>query len=191
MYHALWRIRLFETQVQRLAARGEVPGFPGVGVLPPGAVLRQRQNAGSIDAQGIEAEASLQLSPSLTLRAAADFTDAKVDGGATAPQLTGLRPAQAPQVTATAGGDWQVGRLSLHGQLRYEGARFDDDLNTRRLAPSLVVDARADVALAKGVGVFLEADNLFDRAVQTASTADGVFSYDEPRVVRIGLSWRR
>jgi acetoin:2,6-dichlorophenolindophenol oxidoreductase subunit alpha len=28
MYHALWRIRLFETQVQRLAAAGEIPGFP-------------------------------------------------------------------------------------------------------------------------------------------------------------------
>ena len=28
MYRALWRIRLFETQVQRLAATGEVPGFP-------------------------------------------------------------------------------------------------------------------------------------------------------------------
>src|SRR6267142_7203097 len=28
MYAALWRIRLFEGQVQRLAAAGEVPGFP-------------------------------------------------------------------------------------------------------------------------------------------------------------------
>ena len=28
MYRVLWRIRLFETQVQRLAAAGEVPGFP-------------------------------------------------------------------------------------------------------------------------------------------------------------------
>jgi pyruvate dehydrogenase E1 component alpha subunit len=28
MYRALWRIRTFETQVQRLAAAGEVPGFP-------------------------------------------------------------------------------------------------------------------------------------------------------------------
>jgi pyruvate dehydrogenase E1 component alpha subunit len=28
MYRALWRIRLFEDQVQRLAAVGEVPGFP-------------------------------------------------------------------------------------------------------------------------------------------------------------------
>jgi TPP-dependent pyruvate/acetoin dehydrogenase alpha subunit len=28
MYRALWRIRLFEGQVQRLAAAGEVPGFP-------------------------------------------------------------------------------------------------------------------------------------------------------------------
>lgn len=28
MYHALWRIRLFEAQVQRLAGTGEIPGFP-------------------------------------------------------------------------------------------------------------------------------------------------------------------
>src|ERR1700722_10102272 len=28
MYRAMWRIRLFEDQVQRLAAAGEVPGFP-------------------------------------------------------------------------------------------------------------------------------------------------------------------
>jgi acetoin:2,6-dichlorophenolindophenol oxidoreductase subunit alpha len=28
MYRSLWRIRLFEDQVQRLAAAGEVPGFP-------------------------------------------------------------------------------------------------------------------------------------------------------------------
>jgi pyruvate dehydrogenase E1 component alpha subunit len=28
MYHALWRIRLFEGHVQRLAAAGEIPGFP-------------------------------------------------------------------------------------------------------------------------------------------------------------------
>jgi pyruvate dehydrogenase E1 component alpha subunit len=32
MYHALWRIRLFETQVQRLAAAGEVPGFPHLSI---------------------------------------------------------------------------------------------------------------------------------------------------------------
>ncbi|MFO1399735.1 MAG: thiamine pyrophosphate-dependent dehydrogenase E1 component subunit alpha [Steroidobacteraceae bacterium] len=28
MYHRLWRIRLFEGQVQRLAGSGEIPGFP-------------------------------------------------------------------------------------------------------------------------------------------------------------------
>jgi TPP-dependent pyruvate/acetoin dehydrogenase alpha subunit len=28
MYHALWRIRLFEGHVQRLAGAGEIPGFP-------------------------------------------------------------------------------------------------------------------------------------------------------------------
>jgi len=32
MYRALWRIRSFETQVQRLAAGGEVPGFPHLSI---------------------------------------------------------------------------------------------------------------------------------------------------------------
>jgi pyruvate dehydrogenase E1 component alpha subunit len=32
MYRVLWRIRLFEDQVQRLAAAGEVPGFPHLSI---------------------------------------------------------------------------------------------------------------------------------------------------------------
>lgn len=170
---------------------GAVPGFPDAGVLPAGGVLRQRANIGAINALGVEAEASWRFGPGLTARVAGDFTRAKVDGGSLAPQLTGLRPAQAPRVTATAGLDWRASeRFSLHGQLRYEGARFDDDQNSRHLGPSLSVDARADLAVAQGVGLFLEADNLFDREIPTGVTADGIFSYAEPRTARIGVSWR-
>jgi outer membrane receptor protein involved in Fe transport len=171
---------------------GAVPGFPDVGVLPAGATLRQRANVGFIDAVGVEAEGSWRVAPTLTVRIAGDFTHARVDGGDQAPQLTGLRPAQAPRITATAGLDWRASeRFSLHGQLRYEGARFDDDQNTRRLDPSLEVDARADLAVGGGAGLFVEADNLFNSDIQTGSTADGVLSYGEPRVLRVGVSWRR
>ena len=171
---------------------GVFPGFPDVGTVPAGGTLRQRQNAGAVNAQGVEAEANFALASRLTLRAAADYTHATVDGAAVAPQLTGLRPAETPRFTATAGLDWMVaGPLSLHGDLRYESTRYDDDQNTRRLAPGVTVDARAEVGLTREIAVYAAADNLLDAAIQTGRTADGVVSYDAPRVFRVGVTFRR
>jgi outer membrane receptor protein involved in Fe transport len=180
------------TNVTVGAGPGIVPGFPGAGFIPAGGTLRQRQNAGEIRAEGVEAEADYALGDRVKLRAAADYTHAVVDGGAQAPQLTGLRPAEAPRMTATAGADWRViDPVTLSAALRYESARYDDDQNTRRLAPFVGVDARAQVRLTRVTAVYLAVDNLFDEKIQTARTADNVVSYDAPRAVRIGLTLRR
>ncbi len=171
---------------------GTFTAFPGAGFIVAGGTLFQRQNAGDINAWGIETDASLRLSERVTLRAAADYTHAVVDGGAVAPQLTGLRPAEDPRFTVTAGADWKVvGPLSLHAQMRYESLRYDDDQNTRPIAAGGAVDARAEWAFNGGMLVYVAADNLFDANVQTGRTADGTVSYDEPRVFRVGLSLRR
>jgi outer membrane receptor protein involved in Fe transport len=170
---------------------GVFPGFPGAGFIPAGGTLFQRQNAGLIKAEGVELDATYSLTEHVFLRAAADYTHAEVDGGSVAPQLTGKRPAQAPRFTATAGFDWSVwGPASLHGQLRYESLRYDDDQNTRRIDPSVGVDARLDWKLAKGLSAFVGANNLFDADIQTGRTADGTVSYDAPRVWRLGLTFR-
>ena len=66
--------------------------FPRAGFVPAGGVLRQRQNAGTIDAWGVELTGAMDLTPALSLNGAVSWTDATVDGGASAPQLTGLRP---------------------------------------------------------------------------------------------------
>ncbi len=84
-----------------------------------------------------------------------------------------------------------AGPLSLHGDLRYESTRYDDDQNTRRLAPGVTVDARAEVGLTREIAVYAAADNLLDAAIQTGRTADGVVSYDAPRVFRVGVTFRR
>ena len=171
---------------------GIIAALPGAGFIPAGGTLRQRQNAGSIDAKGVEVEASYALADRLNLRAAADYTYSRVDGGVTAPQLTGLRPAQAPRFTATAGADWRpIDKLGVHGFVRWEGARYDDDQNTRRLAPSARFDARADWALNSWAQVYVAAANLFDTNTETARAADGTPSYDSPRMFRFGLSLRR
>ncbi len=162
--------------------------FPIAGFVPAGGVLRQRQNAGAIDATGLEAEAEQRLFGGLTLTGSLAYTYSKVDGGTQAPQLDGKRPALTPRFTGTVGVSWQVSRaVDLHLGGRYESARFDDDLNTLRLRSSFTADLRADWRLNRSLGLFLAVDNLTNARVQTAETADFIYSYDAPRVIRVGV----
>ncbi|RZJ84995.1 MAG: TonB-dependent receptor, partial [Brevundimonas sp.] len=109
-----------------------------------------------------------------------------------APQLTGLRPAQAPRWSATAGADWRAtDRLSLGVAARYESDRFEDDLNSRVLEAAVTVDARADWAVRDGVDLWVAADNLFDADVAVSETGTGVEGYGPPRTLRVGLTLRR
>jgi len=167
----------------------EGPGtFPRAGFVPAGGVLRQRMNAGTIEATGIELDGRLDLSDALSLGAALSATDARVDGGALAPQLTGLRPAQAPIWSATAGLDWRpVDRLALAADLRWESRRFDDDLNSRSLDAAATVDLRADWALTPLTTIWLAAHNLFDADVEVSETGDGVSGFGPPRTLSLGV----
>jgi len=166
--------------------------FPTAGFIPAGGTLRQRQNAGEIEAWGLEGEASGALTEKLSLRAAYAYTHARVDGGSVAPQLTGLRPAQTPKLTATAGLDWQASdKLNVSADLRYESLRFDDDLNSRKLSAGVGLDARAAWSVGPGAEVYLAVENLGDVKLEVGETADGVESYGEPRTVRIGFAYRR
>jgi outer membrane receptor protein involved in Fe transport len=136
----------------------------------------------------VELNGSAELTPSLSLNAALSWTDAEVDGGAAAPQLTGLRPAQAPEWSATAGVDWRAtDRLILALAARYESARFDDDLNSRSLDAAVTLDARAEWAASERITVWAAADNLFDEDVEVSETGTGVAGFGPPRTLRAGL----
>ena len=167
---------------------GAGPGtFPIGGFIPAGGVLRQRQNAGTIDAVGLEGRAERTVGV-VTLSSALSVTDARLDGGSTAPQLTGKRPAQAPIWSATAGLSAELTeRLTLATDLTWEGKRFEDDLNSRVLKPAYRLDARLDWRVRPLVTMYVAGDNLLDAEIQTSRTADGVAGYAAPRVVRVGL----
>ena len=169
---------------------GSGPGtFPRAGFVPAGGVLRQRQNAGTIDATGLELTVGHRLGETLSLDAALSVTDAEVDGGTAAPRLTGLRPAQAPVWSASAGADWRAtDRLGLIVRARYESRRFEDDLNSRVLDGAITADARAEWTVRDGVILYAAADNLFDAGVAVAESGDGVEGYGPPRTLRAGLS---
>jgi outer membrane receptor protein involved in Fe transport len=172
---------------------GVGPGtFPRAGFIPAGGVLRQRANAGTIDAVGLEAEGEQRIGQHLALTGAVSITDARVDGGSNAPQLTGKRPAQAPIWTAVAGLRWQAtSRLDVDADARFESRRFEDDLNSRELSPSVSVDLKATWRIRDGAEVYLAAANLLDAEVETGETADGTESFGAPRVVMAGVRLKR
>ena len=183
----VFAVRLVDpiTNVTLGAGPGTFP--PGV-FVPAGGVFRQRQNAGEIDARGVEADARGELGDAFSWRVALSYTDAEVDGGNVAPQLTGLRPAQAPELALTAGlawRPWSTGQFSADA--RYESARFDDDLNTRRLDAAFTLDLRFEQDLTERAALFLALDNALDAAIETGAAADNVTLYAAPRAFRIGL----
>ncbi len=168
---------------------GEGPGtFPRAGFVPAGGVLRQRRNAGTIEATGVEISARQTLRDRLDLTGAVSITDARVDGGSAASQLTGLRPAQAPIWSATAGVDWRAtARLSLSVRARYESKRFEDDLNSRVLDAAVTADVRADWRVNDTAALWVSADNLLDAAVEVSKTGTGIEGFGPPRTLSIGL----
>lgn len=193
---AKWSLGLFYNQVQDPITNvtiGVGPGtFPVAGFIPAGGVLRQRQNAGQINAYGLEGDVAADLSPALTVRAAFSATHARVDGGSVAAQLTHKRPAQAPALTVTAGARWKpVQRLSLDADLRYESKRYEDDLNLRTLKAGASLDLRAGWALSPTAEIYMAADNALNADLAVGQTADGVTSYTAPRTVYIGFAFRR
>ena len=165
--------------------------FPTAGLIPAGGTLRKRQNAGRIDAWGVEGDISRDFG-AVELNAAVSAARARVDGGAAAPQLTGKRPAQTPQVTVTAGAVWRASdRLTLSAQARFESERFEDDLNSRVLAASVGLDARAAWKVGEDAEVYVAAENLTDARIEVGETGDGIESFAAPRLVRIGFAIRR
>ncbi|MET3782187.1 outer membrane receptor protein involved in Fe transport [Brevundimonas sp. 1080] len=187
-----WGASVFWNQIEDAIVNvtlGSGPAtFPRAGFVPAGGVLRQRQNAGTIDAWGVELTGALDLSSAVSLNAAASWTDAEIDGGSSAAQLTGLRPAQAPEWSATAGLDWRAtDRLTLALAARYESSRFDDDLNSRVLDAAVTLDGRAEWAFTPKATLWMAADNLFDEDVEVSETGTGVAGYGPPRTLSIGL----
>jgi outer membrane receptor protein involved in Fe transport len=165
--------------------------FPLAGFVPAGGTLYERENAGTVNAWGAEGEAHKALGRALTLRAAFTYTHARLDGGSAAPQLTGLRPAETPAITYTASVIWRpAARLTLTAEGRYESARYDDDQNTRRIAPGFGVDGRLEWRVRGNLSAYLAAENLFDADIQTGRSTANVVTYDAPRQVRVGFAYR-
>jgi outer membrane receptor protein involved in Fe transport len=77
------------------------------------------------------------------------------------------------------------------GEITAWSARFEDDLNSRKLSAGVEFDARTAWRIRPRTEIYMAAENLLDEELEVGETADGVESYAAPRMLRIGLSFRR
>jgi vitamin B12 transporter len=163
---------------------GAGPGtFNPGGFIPAGGVLRQRQNIDLVEAPGVEMTAQWQLVRALALNASYIFTQPTVDRAGDQ-SLEGKLLAQTPEHVATAGFDWNpTTRWNISAQIRYSDRQFEDDQNTRVLAPFTTVDLAASYEFSAHASAAVRVENLFNEQIQTGVSATGVVSTGAPRLV--------
>ena len=103
--------------------------------------------------------------------------------------LDSLRPAQTPLDQVTASVDWQRGGWAASVTGRYVARQFEDDANSRSLAPATTLDAFVAVPLTRGLAIEARAENIGDARVEAAVT-NGVVERATPRTLWLGLRFR-
>jgi vitamin B12 transporter len=165
--------------------------FPQVGFVAAGGVFRQRLNVDAIEVKGIEATATVPLGD-FRLSASYAYTDARVRASGPALPLNGKRPAQTPEHQGSATFAYApAAGPQASVSVRYAGAQFEDDLQTRQLPKAFTIDGVLSVPLFDGVRLVARAENLFDEKVVSGLSASGVEDLGTPQTFWLGLTFGR
>jgi outer membrane receptor protein involved in Fe transport len=148
----------------------------------PALILRQRQNAASIRARGLEVEADVRLNQFASLTASSAFIDSTFRRGA---GLDGLRVPQVPRVQAAAGAILSWARASAAVEWRFTSAQYDDDRNQFLLERAGTVNARAGWRPRRGLELFVAVENALDVEQDVGRTP--IRTIGMPRSARAGL----
>ena len=163
--------------------------FPQVGFVAAGGVYRVRRNLDAIRARGIEVDASYRPG-ALGVAASWAHTAARVEASGTAIALDGLRPAQTPRDLVSATLDWHRRGWAASATLRHAARQFEDDANSRTLAPATTVDAFLAVPIAGALSIEARAENIGDARVEAGISGADVVERATPRTLWLGLRYR-
>lgn len=168
---------------------GNGPGnFPGVGFVS--GTYRIRQNLDAIESMGFELDARWQSGPVL-IAASWSHVDPRVESSGLASALDDLRPAQTPldQVSGTLG--FNKAGWAASATLRHVARQFEDDQNSRTLAPATTLDGYLAVPVTPGMAIELRGENLFDEQVEAGISGADIVERATPRTLWIGVRVRR
>ncbi|HEU4733848.1 MAG TPA: TonB-dependent receptor [Kofleriaceae bacterium] len=155
---------------------------------PQDGATRQRQNLGRSRILGLDLDLSWRPGEAWTVRVGETFSHAEVTSAPAQPALVGKRLAQDPRHRATAQVTYDSERIAaITAAVRYLGPQFEDDLNTQPIGAVVLVDARAERAIGRGLSVFAAAQNLFDRRYLVGRA--GVDTEGAPRTLEVGLAY--
>ena len=169
------------------------PGFvQPCGFVPNGGTCRQRRNLGQAQVAGLEVEGSWRLDQQLQLSTSYLHSRTEITDSPDLTLLEGNRMAQAPEHQFSLSLHWNpIDRLKNTLQIRFMGDQFEDDLNSRKLDPFVVVDLSTFYTINEDLEAFLSLENLFDTEFQTGIASNGLVSIGAPRLITGGLRWRR
>ncbi|MBB4154207.1 outer membrane receptor protein involved in Fe transport [Sphingomonas jinjuensis] len=169
---------------------GRGPGnFAGVGFVGAAGTYRIRQNLDAIRSTGLEVDARWDRGPFYVLTSWS-HVDPRVEAHGLAGPLDGLRPAQTPldSVSGTIG--WHRGIIGASTTLRHVARQFEDDQNSRALAPATTLDAYLALPITRGLAIELRGENLFDERVEAGISGADIVERATPRTLWIGLKLR-
>jgi outer membrane receptor protein involved in Fe transport len=148
----------------------------------PQAIIRQRANAGTLRAAGIEIETDLRLPHDFSVAFASGFVTSRYTGD------TALRDKHVPQVPAyNVGLDLRYAGQAWTGsaQVRVTGRQFEDDLNLFILRRATVVDVFGGRTFAGRMTAFVAVENLLDAVYDVGRTP--TLTTGLPRAARVGV----
>lgn len=181
-------------QVERRTLSGRVTGF--VTQLDdavtnvtlsrtPSLITRQRRNAGTIEARGVELEGAWRPYAPIRIGGSLTFTRSRFSD-AVEPGLAGRTVPQVPGAQAAVDVRWQARNdTALTAQTRWIGEQFDDDQNAFTLNDAWIVDLLGEHRLMSQVRAFVAVENLFDADYDTGRTPERTVGL--PRRVRVGV----
>lgn len=166
---------------------GAGPGtFPGVGFVAAGGVYRVRRNLDAIRSTGLEIDARYSTGP-VFAQASWSHVDPRVVASGAAAALDGLRPAQTPRDAVSATLGWSRDRATASATIRHTARQFDDDQNSRSLAPAITLDGYLAIPLGRAVALEARAENLLDERVEAGISGVDIVERATPRTIWLGL----
>ena len=148
--------------------------------------LRERRNVDAVHARGIELALGARLD-TVGLDGSLAWTHARLESSGASVALNGKRPAQTPQLAASATLTWRPRpgwRLALTA--KHVSAQYEDDLQTDLLPAATTLDAFAALPLGKRLQLVLRGENLTGTTVVTRNQA-GSIDLGAPRTLWAGL----
>jgi outer membrane receptor protein involved in Fe transport len=148
----------------------------------PQQIIRQRANADTLRASGVELEGELRLPRAFSVAFTSAIVSSRFHGD------TNLRGKRAPQVPAYNVGvsvRYVRNAWTASSQFRVTGPQFEDDLNLFTLRRAEVWDVFGSRTLAGRVSAFVAVENVLNRTYDVGRTP--ILTTGLPRAARAGV----